>query len=229
MCTLKCTYRNNIHHFTDYIKYMLKPLTERQKQILEYIENFIKDHGYSPTFEEIREHFSFASINSVQKHISALVKKRYLSKEEHINRGISLMPEETGAVEIPLVGSIAAGEPIESIEEETITVPSNMIKSNHNYYALRVRGDSMTRDGMNGILNEDIIIIKQQNDIDYDGQIAVILNSRWEASLKHVSKLNGSDKLKLTSDNVSYKPMYWSKSNSKIQGIYVGSLRSINF
>lgn len=208
---------------------MIKPLTNTQSEIYDFIESYINEQGKSPSYYEIRDHFAYNSLNSVQKHINALIKKRYLDKIEGMKRGLKLTLQETGAVEIPLVGIIAAGNPIDSVENETVAVPVGMVKPHNNYYALRVRGDSMDNGGVRGIIDGDVILVKQQDDIDHSGQIAIVLNSRWEASLKKVYKDYSTGKLKLVSDNPDYKPMYWSASNSKIQGIYVGSLRSVSF
>lgn len=205
---------------------MQKPLTKKQAQILEYITNYIEENNISPSYYEIQDHFGFKSIHAVQRHLQALIKKRHIKKVEGVKRGLTLVRQESGAVEVPIVGVIAAGNPIESLQDGVASFPAQMIKPSQDYYALKVKGDSMDNGGVKGILDGDIILVKSQPDIEFEGQIAVILNSRWEASLKRVYHDKKLRKYRLKSDNPNYKDMLWSPSNTKVQGVYVGLVRN---
>src|SRR3990172_13378688 len=122
------------------------PLTRRQKQILDYLESYIRSNGYAPSFEEIAEHFSFHSLATVHEHLTNLERKGYISRTHNESRSIEIAPVRgrTGATEIPLLGEVAAGEPIEAVATpETIAVPDDLIPRRGSSYALRVRGDSM--------------------------------------------------------------------------------------
>src|SRR3990167_5803977 len=106
-------------------------LTKRQKQILDFVTNFIGKNDYSPSLEEIKRHFRLRSVATVHEHIETLQSKEYLSKEEHQPRSLSISKEEKNT-KIPLLGLIAAGEPIEAIQEyETISIPKHLRSEEH--------------------------------------------------------------------------------------------------
>ena len=138
-------------------------LTPKQKNILDFIGVFTANKGYSPSLGEIGSKFGLA-ISTVHQHVKALKDKRYLKKEENQPRGVSLFEQTPDSVEIPLLGTIAAGVPIEPIENpEPVKVPNNLVSKHGDYYALKVKGDSMIEDG---IWNKDIVIIKSQPTAD---------------------------------------------------------------
>ena len=126
-------------------------LTKRQKQILAYITKFIEKNDYAPSLEEIKEHFNLSSVATVHQHIEALREKGYLSKLENQPRSIEInkKTKESGLIAIPLLGIIAAGQPIEAIEDkETIKVPKSQLSKSGKHYALRVQGNSMIDEGI---------------------------------------------------------------------------------
>src|SRR6185369_7719859 len=121
-------------------------LTRRQREVLDIIRQFIDDHGYSPSLEEIGSKLGLSSVATVHKHVSHLVAKGLVRRVWNQNRSIELVPpaESHGSVELPLLGSIAAGRPVEAVPEaETLCVPADMVAGRGRTYALRVRGDSM--------------------------------------------------------------------------------------
>ncbi|OGE37629.1 repressor LexA, partial [Candidatus Daviesbacteria bacterium RIFCSPLOWO2_01_FULL_38_10] len=123
-------------------------LTKRQKQILDFVTNFIGKNDYSPSLEEIKRHFRLRSVATVHEHIETLQSKEYLSKEEHQPRSLSISKEEKNT-KIPLLGLIAAGEPIEAIQEyETISIPKHLLTNSGEHFALRVKGNSMIQEGI---------------------------------------------------------------------------------
>ncbi len=106
------------------------PLTRRQKQILDYLQSYIVEHGYAPSFEEIAERFAFRSLATVHEHLTNLERKRYIRRSHNESRSIELvpMPGQAGATELPLLGRVAAGQPIEAVvNPETISVPNDLI------------------------------------------------------------------------------------------------------
>ncbi len=153
-------------------------LTRRQREIYDFICEFVKRKGYSPSLEEIGAHFELASVATVHKHIQHLVEKRMLRKAW--NRSRSLEPVETDASElpsVPLLGMVAAGAPIEAIEDahERISVPAEMLASRgRETFALRVRGDSMIEDQ---ICDGDLVVVESRDEAR-NGETVVAL-VRW--------------------------------------------------
>jgi len=195
-------------------------LKKRQKQILDYIKKFIKEKNYSPSFEEIRKHFGFVSKSTVHHHIETLKEKGHLKR----SRTIELSKDEktSGLVEVPLLGTIAAGEPIEAIQEkETIAVPQDKLPRSGDFYALRVMGDSMIDEGIN---DGEVILIRQQNVAD-NGQRVVALINHEGATVKKFYK-DGSC-IRLQPANKKYEPIIIKKGTPiEIQGIVVGVIKN---
>ncbi len=166
-------------------------LTKRQKQILHFVTNFIGKNDYSPSLEEIRRHFRLRSIATVHEHVETLRFKGYLKKEENQPRSLSIS-EEKGNTEIPLLGFIAAGEPIEAIQEyETISIPKHLLTKSGEHFALQVKGNSMIQEG---IFDGDNVIIRKQNNAE-DGDTIVALINQNEVTLKKIYKVTGGFKL----------------------------------
>ena len=164
-------------------------LTKKQKEILDFVKNYINEHGISPSLEEICSHFDKA-IGTVHEHIEGLVKKGFLNKTNNI-RGIEIA-QNNETISIPLKGFIAAGSPIEVIEEyETITVPKNLLANSGDHFALRVKGNSMIQEG---IFDGDNVIIRKQNTAN-NGETVVALINGNEATLKKIYKVAGGFKL----------------------------------
>jgi SOS regulatory protein LexA len=166
-------------------------LTKRQKEVLDFVKNYSKMNRYAPSFEEIRKKLKLASVSTVHFHISKLKDGGYLGKIENKARAISLTKEQS-LVRIPLVGNIAAGVPIEAIQEyETISIPKNLLAKSGEHFALRVRGDSMIQDG---IFDGDDVIIRKQNNAE-DGDTIVALINQNEVTLKKIYKVSSGFRL----------------------------------
>lgn len=201
---------------------MISPtLTKKQRQVLDYITEFLTKKGYSPSYREIANRFKLSSVATVHQHVQTLQDKGYLQTDGGTNRSLGLTtsrdPEKT-TVDIPLVGLITAGQPIEALQEqETMSVPQDMVGRGH-YFSLRVKGDSMIEDG---ILDGDYVIIEEQ-DTANNGDIVVALLQNQFATLKRFYKER--DHVRLQPANSSMEP--FRVRSVKIQGKVIGLLRS---
>jgi repressor LexA len=180
---------------------MPEPLTRRQKEVLDYLKSFINKHEYAPSYREVADHFGFSSVATVAEHIESLKGKGYLENAENMARSIQLTPTwDERTFNIPLLGSIAAGFPIEAIRtSETIDIPRDMM--GRNVFALRVRGDSMEEDG---ILDGDYVIIEQTSS-PKNGEIVVALVEGNGVTLKRFYR--ESDHIRLQPANGKYQPI----------------------
>ena len=197
------------------------PLTKRQREILDYIESFLENYGYSPSFEEIASFFGYSSLATVHEHLSNLERKGYLRKNYNKSRSLELMPAEgTLAVDLPLLGSVAAGLPIEAIQEqETVSVPHDMLRSGNNY-VLRVRGDSMIEEQ---IRDGDFIVVNSRQTAD-NGEMVVALVHGDSATVKKFYR-ERQGRIRLQPANATMEPMYFDESEVRIQGIVVAVIR----
>ncbi len=203
----------------------MNPLTKRQAEILDYVTRHIAEHNYAPSYREIGEHFGLSSTATIAEHIESLKSKGYLSHEENLAR--SLQPTALAPVEnknamgafIPLLGSIAAGRPIEAIPtNETIDIPRDMMGSN--VFALRVKGESMIEDG---IMSGDYIIVEQARTAR-NGDIVVALIDQDNVTLKRFYK--EKDRIRLQPANSTMRPIYLNRVT--IQGKVRGVIRKFN-
>lgn len=199
----------------------MESLTKRQKEILDFIRNFIEENGYAPSFREIAYYFELSSVSTVAEYISILEEKGYLTKEAMEARSIQLTPAFASGIdtfEIPLSGVIDAGKPIEAIRtNETIDIPKDMM--GRRTFALRVRGQSMIDDG---ILDGDYVIIEQSQNL-HNGEIVVALIDNENATLKRY--YNESNSIRLQPANKSMKPLHFAKRRVTIQGKVKGVIR----
>jgi repressor LexA len=159
-----------------------QPLTKKQKNILDYINQFISENGYSPSYREIAKNFSISSPATIYEHIKTLKEKGYIRSEGHQARALELISELfSRAISLPLVGVITAGQPIEAIEEkETMAVPADLVVDNQNSYILKVKGRSMIDDG---ILDGDFVVV-ERNPSPRNGDVVVALLDNAYATLK---------------------------------------------
>jgi len=192
-------------------------LTKRQKQILEFVTDFIKEKEYSPSLEEIRRHFKLKSVSTVHEHIEALHSKDYLRKEPNQPRSIVPRSPRGGFVEIPLFGFIAAGEPIEAFSNpEPIMVSQKIVSKSGLHYALKVKGSSMIDEGIH---DGDTIIIRRQETAENGQKVVALINGN-EATLKKIYKEKNG--FRLQPANSSMKPIF--VRNLIIQGRVMGVL-----
>ncbi len=213
-------------------------LTKKQMDVYQFISSYLEKHGRAPTQKEIKDHFGLKSFGSVQRYIQYLANAGLLETDWNARCGIkvqntpppkSVESSHTSNTDddgvIPLLGGIAAGNPIVAIEnpDQTIQVPKSLLKGRHRFYALRVKGDSMIEDG---ILNHDVAIIRYQEEAQNGQTVVAILDG--EATLKHYHK-HGA-KIELRPANERYTPIVVEanhNSHFKIAGILVGIFRSL--
>ena len=196
-------------------------LTRRQREIFEYVRDFVAAKGYSPSLEEIGAHFGLSSVATVHKHVQHLVQKGHLRKSW--NRSRSLEPVDrdgAGTVEVPLLGVVAAGAPIEAIEvPEHIALPADMVRRRSETFVLRVRGDSMIEEQ---IRDGDYVVLERRNEAR-NGETVVALVEGSDATLKKFYR-HGA-KVVLEPANQALRPIEVPASNVEIQGVVCGLLR----
>lgn len=199
-------------------------LTKRQKQILGFITKYISKNDYAPTLEEIKDHFGLSSVATIHEHIQTLKNKRCLNKIENQPRAIDINKTEK-MLQIPLLGTIAAGEPIEAIQEkETIAVPQNKIPRSGEIYALKVIGNSMIDENINA---GDIILVKHQSTAE-NGQKVVALIDNNNATLKKFYKEKNHIRLQPANKNIG-SIIIKNGIDIEIQGIVVDIIKDSNF
>lgn len=197
-------------------------LTKRQRQILDYLEGFIDDYGYSPSFEEIAGNFGYSSLATVHEHLGNLEAKGLIRKNYNRSRSLEVVPAEIGpvAVELQLLGTVAAGLPIEAVqEEETISVPHDMVRRGDNY-VLRVRGSSMIDEQ---IRDGDFIIVNSRQTAE-NGEMVVALVGGDSATVKKFYRERGG-KIRLQPANPEMQPMFFGADEVEVQGIVIGVIR----
>ncbi len=198
-------------------------LYRRQKQILDFIRQYIDKYGYSPTLGEIAESIGVSSLATVHEHLQALVNKGVIKRFEGAVRGIELVDQKISAtlkgIELPILGFIAAGQPIMTYTDPdaTVNVPAHMITGKKRSYVLQVKGDSMIEEG---ILDGDFVIIEEQTTAN-NGEIVVALLDNGLATLKRFYR--ESTRIRLEPANSAMQPIY--ATDVKIQGKCVGVIR----
>lgn len=202
-------------------------LTKRQKQVLDFIAGFVEEHGYCPSYEEIARGLSLASLATVHKHITLLEKKSYLKRGVNQSRSLELAPKylqdlrrlKSPPMEIPLLGRIAAGAPVEAMEQrETLNFAD--FAGHGNTYALEVRGESMIDDH---ICDGDVILL-ERCEVVRDGDIVVALVAGSETTLKRFYR-ESADMVRLQPANSALRPILVPARNVQIQGRLLAVLR----
>ncbi len=196
-------------------------LTEKQKGFLGYISRYIRDWGRSPSFEEICSHFGFSSFNTVTTYLKALERKGYvrLPQKKNQKRAIEVIsPVETKRFEFPLLGRVAAGKPIEAVEDVAgIEVPPSMIGSG-DYFVLQVKGDSMKEDG---ILEGDFVVVRKQPTAENGETVVVLINN--EATVKKYYKRENH--VELRPAHTGMESIVVREGDLHIEGRVVGVMR----
>lgn len=198
-------------------------LTERQRDVLDFIERKLSSNGVAPTLREISEAFGFASTASAQKHIALLERKGFLRREKHQKRGLVLAhrpgADERSEVELPLLGLVAAGSPIESVPDpEPVSVPPDFVRSGDNF-VLKVRGESMIEDG----IHDGDLVVVQSTAKAADGDMVVAMVD-GEVTLKRLYR-QAPDTIRLQPANAEMQPIFVAAEAVTVQGIVVGLLR----
>lgn len=206
----------------------MKELTKRQDEILSYIKTYIVSHGYPPTIREIGNDLGLSSPATIHAHLANLEKKGFIKKDGTKNRAIELLVENEFAkpqndliVEVPLLGKITAGSPIEAIEnpDETFALPSYLIPKNKDVFTLNVSGTSMINAG---IYDGDIIIVERRNTAR-NGEIVVAMTDENEVTLKTYYKEDGY--FRLQPENDTMEPIIL--NNVTILGKAIGLYRKL--
>ena len=197
----------------------LDRLTARQREVLDFIREKIDQRGYGPTVREIGEEFKIASPNGVMCHLKALEKKGLISREPNRSRAIQLAPEAQTETGMPLVGSIAAGNLTEAIEEAERFEFEDWFPTRKNQFALRVKGDSMIEAQ---IADGDLVVCKKTKTA-HKGDIVVALTDEGDATLKYWYP--EANRVRLQPANSSMKPIYC--RNVQVLGIVTGVVRRI--
>jgi repressor LexA len=199
----------------------VQPLTKRQREILDYLNEFIQQHGYAPSLEEIGKRFGLSSLATVHKHLTNLQQKGFIKRAWNRSRSVELMPSRLlgRTVELPLLGYVAAGVPIEAIVgNETIDVPETLA-GNRDTYVLRVRGDSMIDEQ---IRDGDFVIVEDRKTAE-NGETVVALLLGSDVTLKKFYRENG--KIRLQPANATIDPIIVPAEQVQVQGVVIGVMR----
>jgi len=196
-------------------------LTKRQKEILDFVSEFIDRQGYSPSMEEIAARFKFASLNSVFKHLGSLETRGYLRRDPNRARSIELARRDEEATRIlPLFGFVAAGRPIEAVaNEESVAIPAEFLPRRGSYYVLRVKGESMIGDH---IEDGDFVVVESRKEAA-QGEMVVALVDGESVTLKRLYP--EGDHVRLQPANPELQPIVVDAGRVEIQGVVVGLLR----
>jgi repressor LexA len=204
-------------------------LTKRQKQVVEFIAGFVSRNGYSPSYEEIARALGLASLATVHKHISALETKNYVKRSFNQSRSLEMGPkyvqeqrrqaQAPASLEIPLLGRIAAGSPVESVEQHGSMNFADFV-GHPGTFALEVRGESMIDDH---ICDGDLILLERTDEV-HDGDIVVALISGSETTLKRFYR-EPDGRVRLQPANAALAPIYVAASDVEVQGRLLAVLR----
>ncbi len=199
------------------------PLTRRQREILDYLTRHIDEHGYAPSFEEIAEAMGFGSLATVHEHLSNLERKGVIRRSFNEARAIEVLSRErpAGVAALPLLGTVAAGEPIEAIAvHETLALPEDMLPAAGQSFALRVRGDSMIDEQ---IRDGDLIVVHGRQSAR-NGETVVALVGGTHATVKKFYR-EKDGRVRLQPANPALEPIYVPAADVTIQGVVVGVIR----
>ena len=211
-------------------------LTKKQKELFDFLNEYISNNDISPSFEEMKEAVNLKSKSGIHRLVTSLEQRGFIKRLKHKARAMEITRTfvnksnkinnsfNSGQIEIPLLGSIAAGDPIEAIENanEFISVPANFISPNNQYFGLKVNGLSMID---KGIFDGDIAVIKKTNSV-LNGKIAAILTNENEITLKTIKIIE--NKIHLIPANKSYSEKIFNINDVQIQGALTGIIRKYN-
>lgn len=197
-------------------------LTKRQKEILDFLKTFIDKHGYAPSFEEICTAFGYTSLATVHEHLTNLAAKGYIRKAYRESRSIEFPPVAEPSVPLPLLGTVAAGQPIEAVEDtETLAIPGEMIRKGSDHFVLRVSGESMIDEQ---ICDGDHIVVSARQTAN-DGEVVVALVGNQDATVKKLYREPGN-RVRLQPANANMAPIIEDADNVRVRGVVVGLLRT---
>jgi repressor LexA len=197
-------------------------LTRRQKEMWDYLQEHIATQGYAPTLEEIGAHFRLSSLATVHKHLTNLEMKGAITRKWNLSRAIEIPAQRktVNSLELPLLGQVAAGTPIEAVEtQDTLTVPVDLVRRPNTAFALRVKGQSMVEEG---ILDGDYIVVEQRQTAQSGETVVAMVNG--EATVKKFFPERGG-RVRLQPANVQMEPIIARGKDVEIRGIVVAVLR----
>ena len=197
------------------------PLTKRQREILDYLNDFIQQHGYAPSLEEIGRRFGLSSLATVHKHLTNLQEKGFIKRAWNRSRSVEMIPTRSGgrALELPLLGYVAAGSPIEAVAgTETIAVPESLV-GKRDTYVLRVKGDSMIDEQ---IRDGDYVIVEDRRSAD-NGEMVIAMLHGSDVTLKKLFREQG--RIRLQPANAALQPIFAAPDDVQVQGVVVGVMR----
>jgi repressor LexA len=198
------------------------PLTKRQREILDFLNEFIQQHGYAPSLEEIGRRFNLSSLATVHKHLTNLQEKGFIKRAWNRSRSVEMVPNKTGgrALELPLLGYVAAGSPIEAVVgTETIAVPEDLVGKRGETYVLRVKGDSMIDEQ---IRDGDYVIVEDRRSAENGETVIAMLNGA-DVTLKKLYREQG--RIRLQPANPAMQPIIALAEHVQVQGVVVGVMR----
>src|SRR5258708_6579657 len=214
--------------YRDYlgVKEPLMNLTPRQTDVIVAIRNYRHLHGYAPTMQELADQLGTSKV-TIFEHVGALEKKRMLRRDKHKARSLEItsdekLPDEERATKLPMLGAIAAGSPIEAVENREEIDLETLFHSPRGVYVLRVRGESMIDDHL---CDGDFVVIERRETARNGEQVVALLDS-GEATLKRFYREGG--KIRLQPANSTMEPRMVDADRCKVQGVVIGVLRSCN-
>ena len=199
----------------------MQPLTKRQREILDYLQSFIEEHGYAPSLEEVGRRFGLSSLATVHKHLTNLQEKGFIKRAWNRSRSVELVPTRVSArsIELPLLGYVAAGMPIEAVTgTETILVPDTLV-GRRDTYVLKVKGDSMIDEQ---IRDGDYVIVEDRKTAE-NGEMVIALLGGADVTLKKFYRENGH--VRLQPANPAMQPLVVDSSDVQVQGVVIGVMR----
>jgi repressor LexA len=208
----------------------MKELSPKQQRILQFLRDYIDEHDYPPSIREIQDACEISSTSVVDYNLRALERAGYIRRDREISRGIELVEKRPRVRAVPIIGTIAAGQPIpvptadswSYDASETIGVAPDMLGSREHVYALRVKGDSM----IDALVNDGDIVLMQQAETARDGEtVAAWLKNEQEATLKKFYR--EGDRVRLQPANSTMEPIYTSADNVEVQGKVIQVLREV--
>jgi len=198
-------------------------LTLKQRAVLQFLKDYRREHGMPPSYEEIRQEFGFASLNSARKHLLQLHRKGFIrSPWKNQKRALEIIEREEvpRAAQLPLLGTVVAGAPLDSEEiPETVDVPESLLRRGE-HFALRVTGDSMVDDGIH---EGDLLVVQQQKTAEVGQTVVALIDG--EATVKRFYRRG--DKIELRPANDRYSPILADPASVEVRGVVVGLVRSM--
>jgi repressor LexA len=199
------------------------PLTKRQREILDFLTGYIDEKGYAPSFEEIADTMGYASLATVHEHLTNLERKGVIRRSYNESRGLEVVSRQRkpGVVDVPMLGLVAAGMPIEAVEStETMALPEEMLPATGQSYVLKVRGSSMVDEH---IADGDYIVVHSRSTAR-NGETVVALVGGSHATVKKLYR-ERNGRVRLQPANTAMDPIWVDESDVQVQGVVVGVIR----